>query len=145
MEVKFVKINARARAPRYATEGSAGADLYACLDMSLSLSPRERALIPTGLKIALPEGTAGFVFARSGLAHREGLSLSNGVGVIDRDYTGEVKVAAVNLSDKPVTIEDGERIAQLVIMPVCRAAFLETDALDDTARGDGGFGSTGTR
>ncbi|MBQ3378442.1 MAG: dUTP diphosphatase [Clostridia bacterium] len=145
LEVKFVKLSKRACVPKYATEGAAGADLFACLDAPMTLSPRERALVPTGLKVGLPENTAGFVFARSGLAHRKGLSLSNGVGVIDCDYTGELKVAVVNLSDTAVTVEDGERIAQLVVAPVYRVEFKETDTLEKTKRGSGGFGSTGTK
>lgn len=129
--------------PEYATEGSAGTDLSAAIKNPMLVRPNERTLIPTGIALQIPKGYAGFVFARSGLALRQGLSLCNGVGVIDSDYTGEIKVGVVNLSDKEYTVNPGDRVAQLVIMPIARAEFIEVDELEHTARGGGGFGSTG--
>ena len=130
--------------PRHATAGSAGADLTANLDAPLTLAPMARAVIPTGLALELPDaGCGAFVFARSGLGIKHGLTLSNGVGVIDSDYRGEIAVGLVNLSDQPYTIQPGERIAQLCILPVMQFTAVETDALAQTARGAGGFGSTG--
>lgn len=142
-EVKYVRINKKAKPPVYETDGAAGADLRACIDSPVTLAPLERALVPTGLKISVPEGYAGLIYARSGLAYKSGIAMANGVGVVDSDYTGEVKVAVINLSDKPYTINDGDRIAQLVITPAVRGVFKETDKLEETARACGGFGSTG--
>ncbi len=130
--------------PRYASEGAAGADLRAALDKALTLPPGGRALVPTGLVLEIPPGYEGQVRARSGLALAKGLALANGVGTIDADYRGEVGVVVVNLGTEPVTIARGERIAQLVIAPVARAAFTEAEGLGGSARGRGGFGSTGT-
>ncbi len=119
-------------------------DLYACLPSALILEPRKPALVPTGLAIALPsEEYVALIFARSGLATRYGIGLSNGVGVVDSDYRGEIKVGLINLSDKPYTVQPGDRIAQLVITPVCHARVHPVIELDDTERGGGGFGSTG--
>lgn len=130
--------------PQFATAGSAGADLCANLDEPLTLAPMGRALVPTGLALELPDGRHGaFVFARSGLAVRHGLALSNGVGVIDSDYRGEIRVGLVNLSQESYTIRPGERIAQLVVMPVVQFAAAESETLEETSRGSGGFGSTG--
>ena len=130
--------------PRFATAGSAGADLCANLDEPLTLEPMGRALVPTGLAMQLPDAQHGaFVFARSGLSIRHGLALSNGVGVIDSDYRGELRVGLVNLAQEPYTIQPGERIAQLVILPVVAFAAAEAEQLDETVRGAGGFGSTG--
>jgi len=130
--------------PLYASDGAAGADLRAALDAPLTVRPGERALVPTGLVLEIPSGFEGQVRARSGLALKKGLALANGVGTIDADYRGEVGVAVVNLGDSPVTIARGERIAQLVIAPVARAAFAEAETLRASARGAGGFGSTGS-
>ena len=130
--------------PRYASEGAAGADLRAAIDEPLTIPPGGRVLVPTGLVLEIPPGFEGQVRARSGLALRKGLALVNGVGTIDADYRGEVGVAVVNLGAEPVTIARGERIAQLVIAPVARAAYVEADALQGSIRGTGGFGSTGT-
>lgn len=130
--------------PLYASEGAAGADLRAALDAPLTIRPGERALVPTGLVLEIPSGFEGQVRARSGLALKKGLALANGVGTIDADYRGEVGVAVVNLGAEPVTIARGERIAQLVIAPVARAAFAEAGTLRASARGTGGFGSTGS-
>jgi len=130
--------------PRYASEGAAGADLRAAIDEPLTIPPGGRVLVPTGLVLEIPPGFEGQVRARSGLALRKGLALVNGVGTVDADYRGEVGVAVVNLGAEPVTIARGERIAQLVIAPVARAAYVEADALQGSIRGTGGFGSTGT-
>ena len=147
METKTVKykvLNPRAKAPAYATPGAAAADLCAVLDAPLTLEPGQRAMIPTGLAIELPDaGCVALLYARSGLAIKHGLTLPNCVGVIDSDYRGEVRVGLINLSSEPYTIAPGERIAQLCIAPVWQAAFVQADALGDTARGAGGFGSTG--
>ena len=130
--------------PSYATPGSAGMDLRACLDAPLTLAPRQRVKVPTGFAIALPGPQwVAYIFARSGLGIKSGVTLPNCVGVIDSDYRGEVVVALTNLSDEAYTIQPGDRIAQLVIMPVVQAALTVTDTLDETARGTGGFGSTG--
>ena len=139
------KLDSRAVLPRFATAGSAGADLYALLDEEVRLLPLERARIPTGLALGLPEGWVGLVYARSGMALSRGLALANGVGVIDADYRGELQVAVINLSNEEQVIAPGERIAQLMVLPLPAVRFEETDALDETARGTGGFGSTGSR
>ncbi|MCD8355154.1 MAG: dUTP diphosphatase [Clostridia bacterium] len=130
--------------PQHATGGSAGADLHANIDEPVTLEPMARAVVPTGLAIELPDaGYGAFVFARSGLGIRHGLTLSNGVGVIDSDYRGEISVGLVNLSDTAYTIQPGERIAQLCILPVVQFTAAEAEELTQTARGSGGFGSTG--
>ena len=129
--------------PAYASEGAAGADLRAAVNGSVTLAPGARAVIPTGLVLEIPHGFEGQVRARSGLALKHGLALANGVGTIDADYRGEVGVVVVNLGAEPVTIARGDRIAQLVVAPVARAAFEPAEALAGTARGAGGFGSTG--
>ena len=144
-DIKFLDNNKEKIIPFYATEGSAGMDLKACLDNPVVLKPLERALIPTGIAISLPESKYGaFLFARSGLASKHGITLANCVGVIDSDYTGEIKVSLINLSNEEYTIENGERIAQLVIMEVSKANFSIKDELGKTERGSGGFGSTGS-
>ncbi|HKN47102.1 MAG TPA: dUTP diphosphatase [Candidatus Polarisedimenticolia bacterium] len=131
--------------PEPATSGSAGLDLRACLKEPLVLRPGGRALIPTGFAIALPAGYEGQVRPRSGLALREGLTLLNSPGTVDSDYRGEIAVVAVNLGQEPLTIRRGDRIAQLVIAPVARTRLVVADRLPPSARGDGGFGHTGTR
>ena len=131
MFINVKKLNSKAKLPERATATSAGADLC------------DRKLIPTGLAIAVPTGYGGFVFARSGLSSKFGVSLANCVGVIDSDYRGEVKISVINHSDEPYTVKNGERIAQLVIMPVDLCEYGLCDELDDTERGTGGFGSTG--
>lgn len=146
MTVKFQKLHEQARLPQRSTAGSAGVDLCARIDEPVTVPAGGRVGIPTGIAMGLPgPETVGLVFARSGLAVKHGLALSNGVGVIDSDYTGEIKVGLVNLSDTAYTIEPGERIAQLVIMPVLLPEVQEVDALEETARGAGGFGSTGRK
>jgi dUTP pyrophosphatase len=134
---------AGAGVPEYKTEGSAGADLRACLRASLCLGPGERAAIPTGLRVELPAGYEAQVRPRSGLALQKGLTCLNSPGTVDSDYRGEIKVLLVNLGSESVTIESGDRIAQLVVAPVARARFVAAQSLDGTERGSGGFGSTG--
>ncbi|NLW78607.1 MAG: dUTP diphosphatase [Ruminococcaceae bacterium] len=145
MNLKIKRLRPGAHLPTRASAGAAGADLRACcVGAGITLQPLERLLIPTGIAIELPgNDTVGLVFARSGLALKEGLAMANGVGVIDADYRGEVSVPVVNLSDKPITISNGERIAQLLVMPVVIPEMIEYDELSDTERGTGGFGSTG--
>lgn len=139
------KLNEKAILPTYGTEFSAGADLYACMEEPVTIAPGESVLIHTGLAMAIPEGYAGLVFARSGLANKRGLAPSNKVGVIDSDYRGEVMVSLYNHSKEPRVIESGERIAQLVLTPYITAVWNLVDELDETERGAGGFGSTGTK
>lgn len=129
--------------PSYATDGAAGVDLRAAVADEVWLAPGARKVIPTGLRLAIPSGWEGQVRARSGLALRHGLALPNAPGTIDSDYRGEVGVLLANLGDRPVRIARGDRIAQLILAPVGRAVFDSVDRVDDTPRGDGGFGSTG--
>ncbi len=145
MELKIKRLREEAVLPFYATSGAAGMDLTAvCPGGSITIAPMERALIPTGIAIELPDaGHAALLFARSSLGVKRGLSLPNGVGVIDSDYRGEIHVALVNLSGEPVQIYTGERIAQLVIMPVTQVLPVKVKELGQTQRGEGGFGSTG--
>ncbi|MEY4582069.1 MAG: hypothetical protein RL701_6772 [Pseudomonadota bacterium] len=133
-------------APSYATDGAAGLDLHAAIDHELQLAPQERATVPTGIALAIPHGYEGQVRPRSGLAHKHGISVVNAPGTIDWDYRGEVQVLLINLGHEPYTLHPRDRIAQLVIAPVIRAAIQlveATDDLGDTVRGTGGFGSTG--
>ena len=129
--------------PDYATSGSAGLDLAAALDGDLVLPPGGRALVPTGFAIALPGGFEAQLRPRSGLAAKHGISVLNAPGTVDSDYRGEIMVCLVNLGDAPYTVRHGERIAQMVVAPVTRIAWAPADELPDTARGAGGFGSTG--
>lgn len=129
--------------PAYETEGAAGLDLRAAIAESFSLAPGERALVPTGLAMQLPVGFEGQVRPRSGLAVKHGVTVLNAPGTVDSDYRGEVKVPLINLGQEPFAIARGDRIAQMVIAPVTRAILTEVAALDATARGAGGFGSTG--
>ena len=129
--------------PAYQTPGSAGMDLRAAIDGDIVLEPGARAAVPTGLRMALPPGHEGQVRPRSGLAFRHGLTVTNAPGTIDADYRGEVLVLLVNLGRAPVTITRGMRVAQLVVAPVVQVTVLAVDDLDETARGAGGFGSTG--
>lgn len=141
---KVRRLRESAKLPFRATEGSAGMDLYACIDSPVTLGAGEKAVIPTGIAIELTSAElAAFVFARSGLAIKHGIGLLNGVGVIDSDYRGEICVGVINQLAEPYTIAPDERIAQLVIMPVSLINPVEAQSLDDTARGEGGFGSTG--
>lgn len=133
------------RLPAYATKGSAGLDLQACLKSPLTVMPGERILVPTGFAVEMPHGNmVGLVFIRSGLAAKHGLSLANAVGVIDSDYKGEIYIPIINQGDKEYIIQPGERIAQLVFVPVIKAVLQEVNELANTERGSGGFGSTGT-
>ncbi len=144
MDVKVKCLSETARLPVYATPGAAAADLCADLAQPLTLEAGQRALVPTGLALELPGPEyVALVFARSGLAVRQGIALSNGVGVIDSDYRGEVKVGLINQGGEAYTIQPGERIAQLMIAPVVLARFLPCEELGSTDRGEGGFGSTG--
>ena len=146
MELKIKKLRENAKIPFRATEGSAGMDLYACIDEPITLEAGEKAVIPTGIAIALPSPELGaFIFARSGLAIKHGIGLLNSVGVIDSDYRGEVCVGLINQFKEPYTVQPDERIAQMVIMPVSLIQPVEVDELDETERGTGGFGSTGTK
>ena len=142
--LKIKKLDPDAKVPERATSGSAGLDLCALLKEPLTLSCGDTAVIPTGLAIEIPSSEyAAFIFARSGLSVKHGIGLLNSVGVIDSDYRGELKIPMVNLGAEAYTIQPGERVAQLCIAPVYTAAFVQADALDETARGEGGFGSTG--
>ena len=131
--------------PEYATSGSAGVDLMAAIDTSLELFPGSRILIPTGLAIALPHGYEAQVRPRSGLAHKNGVTVLNAPGTIDADYRGEIRVILINHGDEALLIEYGMRIAQIIIAPVNQVSWNETTDLPDTARGERGFGSTGIR
>lgn len=142
MKIKIVN-SSHHLLPQYATPLSAGLDLRANLEAPITLQPMERRLVPTGLRIALPEGYEAQVRPRSGLALKHGITLLNTPGTIDADYRGEIGVIMVNLSTEPFTVEDGERIAQLVIARYEQAEWQETDVLDETERGEGGFGHTG--
>lgn len=144
MELKIKRVHPDAVLPHRATEGSAGLDLCALLSEPLTVFPGERVRIPTGIAVGLPSPeTVALLYARSGLAVRHGLTLSNCVGVIDSDYTGEIQVGLINQSNEPYTVQPGERIAQMVIAPVLLPTVQEVDTLTETARGAGGFGSTG--
>lgn len=142
MEVRIKRLDDGLPMPSYAHDGDAGLDLYCAED--ITLDPGERALIPTGLAVAIPEGHAGFVQPRSGLAIKHGLSLVNTPGLIDSHYRGELKVIAINLDPRtPIILKRGDKVAQLVIQQVCRCTLVEVAELDSTVRGEGGFGSTG--
>lgn len=138
------KIGKELPLPFYASAGAAAMDLCACIDEPVTLPAGQRVTLPTGIAIALPDaGYVALVFARSGLGIKKGICLSNGVGVIDSDYRGEISVGLFNSSQEPYTVQPGERIAQLAVMPVVQAQIQLTDTLDETERGTGGFGSTG--
>lgn len=142
--LKIKKMNPKAQIPFRATPGSAGMDLYACLDSEVTVAPQKIAVIPTGIAIELESAAyVAYIYARSGLAIRYGIAPANCVGVIDSDYRGEIKVGLVNQTDAPYTVRPGERIAQMVIAPVELPQIIEADDLSDTDRGEGGFGSTG--
>ena len=138
-------LDPRAKLPAYGSAGAAGADLYALTGGPETIAPGQTVLIRTGLALAIPRGYVGLVYARSGLAVKEGLAPANKVGVIDADYRGELMVALYNQSGADRVVEDGERIAQLVITPYLTAQFTPAEELDGTRRGAGGFGSTGSR
>ncbi len=143
--VHLKKLDARAKLPTYGTPLAAGADLYLLCDAPVTLAPGETRLLHTGIAVAIPEGYVGLIFARSGLASKRGLAPANKVGVIDADYRGEIMVALHNHGKDPQMLENGERIAQMAILPFLTADFAEVSDLDETARGKGGFGSTGRK
>ena len=143
MKLNIKKLDERATIPTYGTEYSAGADLYSI--EAVTVEPHKTVLVHTGLALEIPEGYAGLIFARSGLACKRGLAPANKVGVIDADYRGEIMVALHNHTDRTQTVEGGERVAQLAIVPFLKAEFELCDELSDTVRGAGGFGSTGTK
>ena len=132
-----------AKLPTYGSAGAAGADLYACIEQSVTIQPGETVFIPTGLAMALPRGYVGLVYARSGLACKQDLAPANKVGVIDSDYRGEFMIALHNHGAESRRVANGDRIAQLVVTPVIQPVYFEADTLDETDRGTGGFGSTG--
>ena len=148
MELKFKALNPKIGReiplPQFATPGSAAMDLRACIDRPVTIRAGERTVVPTGLAMALPSADyVALLFARSGVGIRKGVCLSNGVGVIDSDYRGEIGVGLVNLSQEAYTVQPGDRIAQLMVVPVERPTVSLVEDLDDTSRGSGGFGSTG--
>ena len=149
MDNKILKVNvinqSKHALPSYQTEHSAGMDLRANLETPITLKPLQRALVPTGLFIELPEGHEAQIRPRSGLAYKHGVSIVNTPGTIDADYRGEIKVLLVNLSDQDFVVEDGERVAQMVVTKYERVSWSETETLTDTVRGAGGYGSTGTK
>lgn len=145
MILRIKKLNDRAVTPTYGSEYSAGADLYSAEEGDVTIAPGKAVLIHTGIVAEIPAGYVGLIFARSGLATKRGLAPSNKVGVIDADYRGEIMVSLYNQSDKDQSVEAGERIAQMAIVPFLHAEFEEADELSDTVRGSGGFGSTGTK
>lgn len=144
-KVYFKKLNDKAIKPSYGSADAAGADLYACLDENVDIKPGETYFVHTGIAVSLPKYTVGLIYARSGLACKKGIAPANKVGVIDCDYRGELIVALHNHSTKTVTIEPSERVAQMVVTPYIPCDYEETDELDDTKRGDGGFGSSGRK
>ena len=145
VKVNIKKLNEKAVLPTYGSEYAAGADLYACNEEKIVIKPHETVLIKTGIALEIPEGYAGLIYARSGLATKRGLAPANKVGVIDSDYRGEIMVALHNHTNEVKEIDAYERIAQLVVTPYIKAIFNEVDELNDTIRGTGGFGSTGKK
>lgn len=146
MDIKVKLLREGARLPHLATSGAAACDLYALLPETITLAPGQRYPIPTGIAIALPDSSCvAVVCARSGLALKQGIALANGIGVIDSDYRGEIFVAVINNDREPKVIENGERVGQLMILPVIVPEYKVVSELDETERGAGGFGSTGTK
>lgn len=143
VDVRFKRLRAGAQVPAYQSEHAAGLDLHACLEAPLTLAPGDIALVPCGFAMAIPHGFEAQVRPRSGLATKHGIGMPNAPGTVDSDYRGEMMVPLVNLGRAAFTVEHGMRVAQMVIAPVARAAVREVDELDGTARGQGGFGSTG--
>ena len=144
MKLNIKKLNENSMIPTYGTEFSAGADLYN-LDNPITIDPHKTVLVHTGIAVEIPVGYCGLIFARSGLATKRGLAPANKVGVIDADYRGEIMVALHNHSDEPALVAANERVAQLAIVPFLKAEFEVVDELSSTVRGEGGFGSTGTK
>ena len=141
--VRLKKLREDAIIPAYGTEFAAGADLYACMDKDITINPGCTEFIHTGIALEIPTGLVGLIYARSGMACKRGLAPANKVGVIDSDYRGEIMVALYNQSNETKVITSGDRIAQIIIQPITQFKFNEVDELSDTARGEGGFGSTG--
>lgn len=144
MKIDIVKFREDAILPLYQTDGAAGADIHACIDEAIVLQPLERRMIPTGLAMAIPEGLEVQIRARSGMSIKHGITMVNGIGTIDADYRGELGVLLINLSQEAFTVEPGMRIAQMVIARYDVATWNVVDELDETARGKGGYGSSGT-
>lgn len=142
-KISVKRLRAGAKLPTYGSAGAAGADLYACLEENVVIRPGETAFVPTGIAMEVPEGCAGLVYARSGLACKQGLAPANKVGVVDSDYRGEILVALHNHGSQERVIENGDRIAQMLITPVLTPGYAEVEELTGTARSIGGFGSTG--
>ena len=142
-KVAVKKLRPGAKMPTFGSREAAGADLYACLEEPVTVEPGKTVFLPTGLSMALPKGYVGLVYARSGLACKQGLAPANKVGVIDSDYRGEFMIALHNHGTEARVVEHGDRIAQLVVTPVIQPDYYEADTLDETSRGTGGFGSTG--
>lgn len=141
IHVKLLRTGAKL--PTYGSAAAAGADLYACLEETVTIQPGDTFWVPTGIALEVPTGCAGLIYARSSMGAKRGLAPANKVGVIDSDYRGEVRVVLLNHSNQPQTVAPGERIAQLIITPVFTPAYEQADELTDTDRGTGGFGSTG--
>lgn len=141
--IRVKRLRQNASLPTYGTAEAAGADLYACLEESVTIAPGECAFIPTGISLEVPKGCAGLIYARSGMACKRGLAPANKVGVVDSDYRGEITVVLHNHGNTPQTIADGDRIAQFIITPVLTPAYVVAEELSDTERASGGFGSTG--
>ena len=141
--IRVKKLRKKAILPTYGSAEAAGADLYACLEETITIQPGETAWIPTGLALEVPKGCAGLIYARSSMGAKRGLAPANKVGVIDSDYRGEIRVVLLNHSKQEQKVEHGERIAQFLITPVLTPAYMEVQELSDTDRGAGGFGSTG--
>ncbi len=144
-QVNIKKLDEKAIIPSYGSEYAAGADLYACLEETVTIESGETVFIKTGIAMEVPVGFAGLVYARSGLASKKGLAPANKVGVVDSDYRGEIMVALHNHSKVSAVVEPGERIAQMVITPFLTAEYTQVDELEETERGEGGFGSTGRK
>jgi len=145
LQVNVKKLRENAKIPTYGTDCAAGADLYAVLDETVEIAPSETKFIPTGLAFEIPEGLAGLIYARSGLSCKHGLAPANKVGVVDSDYRGEVMVALHNHSKETKTVENGDRVAQIVFAPYIKGIFNEVDSVEDSERGAGAFGSTGKK
>ncbi len=143
LDITVKKLQPDAKIPTYGTDFSAGADLYLLADAPIEIKPGETVMIHTGIAMEIPEGYGGFVFARSGLASKKGIAPANKVGVIDSDYRGEIMVPLHNSSAVPVTLDVGERVAQMVFLPYAAGVFVENEVLSDTERGVSGFGSSG--
>ncbi len=142
-QIRVVKLHTAAKLPTYGSAEAAGADLYACLEEDLVIAPGANAWVPTGIAMEVPKGCAGLIYARSGLACKRDLAPANKVGVIDSDYRGQIIVVLHNHGNQPQTVSHGERIAQMVITPVLTPPYVQVEALSNSSRGTGGFGSTG--